>query len=45
MLEWAVGYLILSMRKGRDGVAGRAEGAALTETSDEKMSDGSAEGD
>lgn len=39
VLEWAVGYLILSMRKGRVGVAGRAEGAARTETSDERMND------
>lgn len=41
MLEWAVGYLILSRRKGRDGAAGRVEGAALTETSDERMNDAS----
>lgn len=45
MLEWAVGYLILSKRKGRVGAAVRAEGAALTGTSDERMNDGSAEGD
>jgi len=41
---WAVGYSILS-RKGRVGVAVRVGGAALTETSDERKNDGSAEGD
>lgn len=38
------GYLISSRRKGRVGVTVRAEGAALSGTSDERMNDASAEG-
>ena len=45
VLGWGVGYLILNRKKGRGGATGRVEGAALTGTSDERMNDGSAEGD
>jgi hypothetical protein len=45
VLGWAVGYLILSRRKGRVGAAERAGGAARTGTSDERMNDASVEED